>query len=112
MKIAPTAALFSALALAACGGSNDAAEQAADQLDNAAEQSDPAAAQVLENAADQVRETDSPAAAQNALQEAGNAQATTLPTPQTPPPAKGAMPNQPNGSGNAQQPGGASTNRQ
>ena len=54
------------------------AERTADQLDNAAEQSDPAAAAVLENAAEQIRSGGSAnpeATAQNALEAAGNAQA-------------------------------------
>ena len=64
------------LLLAACGQS--AADDQADRLDNAAAQSDPAAAAVLENAADALRENeggDPQAQAQNALQAAGNAQA-------------------------------------
>jgi hypothetical protein len=40
------------LALAACTDQQSRAENTADQLENAAEQSDPAAAEVLENAAD------------------------------------------------------------
>ncbi|MBW8910654.1 MAG: hypothetical protein JF564_01870 [Sphingomonas sp.] len=74
MRVAPL--LTGLLLLAACGKS--AGDRTADQLDNAAEQSDPAAAAVLSNAADNLRENDpaSPAAdAQNALQAAGNAQA-------------------------------------
>lgn len=70
---------FTALMLAGCGRS--AADNAADQLENAARQSDPAAAGVLANAADSIRERDSGSAdaeAQNALQAAGNAQMETL----------------------------------
>ena len=44
-------------ALAACGGAGDKAEQSADQLEKAAAQSDPTSAALLDNAADQVRET-------------------------------------------------------
>ncbi|WP_340316486.1 hypothetical protein [Rhizorhabdus argentea] len=73
MRSAP---LLGLLVLAACG--NDANDNVAARLDNAAAQSDPAAAAVLSNAADDLRANDSadPAAeAQNALQAAGNAQA-------------------------------------
>ena len=67
---------FSAfLALAACGGEQSAAENAADMLEDAAEMSNPAAAPVLENGADAIRERNDAAAAQNVLQDAGNAQA-------------------------------------
>jgi hypothetical protein len=76
----PTA-LAAALVLAACGGSGgdanrSASENAAEQLEDAAEMSNPAAAPVLENGAEQIREQGGDAAdAQNVLQEAGNAQA-------------------------------------
>lgn len=66
------------IALAACGGSGDPVENTADQLEEAADQSDPAAAQVLDNAAEQVREQDNPALAGNALEAAANAQADTV----------------------------------
>ncbi|WP_324751029.1 hypothetical protein SH591_06500 [Sphingomonas sp. LY54] len=66
------------IALAACGGSGDPVDNTADQLEAAADQSDPAAAQVLDNAADQVREQDDPALANGALEEAANAQADTV----------------------------------
>lgn len=75
----PTA-LAACLALAACGGSGgesneSAAGNAAEQLEDAAEMSNPAAAPVLENGADRIREQGGNAAdAQNVLQEAGNAQ--------------------------------------
>ena len=75
MRYAP--ALAALLALAACGG-REPAENTADQLEDAAEQSTPAAADVLENAADRVEEggvRDPDAAAQEALNQAGNAQA-------------------------------------
>jgi hypothetical protein len=54
MKAALTALTF---LLAGCGGSGPAANKA-EQLENAAEQSTPGAAQVLENAADSIREGD------------------------------------------------------
>ena len=97
------AALF---ALAACGQSTPA-ENSAEALENAASQSDPAAAAVLENAADEVREqnTQTPpgapgSAAQNAMQEAGNAQAATVAQSEAQPqgqpaPPVGAKPHQP-----------------
>lgn len=68
---------FSALvALAACGATEQsAAENAAQQLEDAAEMSNPAAAPVLENGADAVRERNDASAAQTVLQDAGNAQA-------------------------------------
>jgi hypothetical protein len=94
----PTIPLLAlAFTLVACGGGNDQAEVTADSLENAAEQSDPAAAGVLENAADQVRETGSPAAAQGALEAAGNAQAATVAQgqSQTPPAQQGAKPHAP-----------------
>lgn len=92
-----TAALaISALALSACGGGGNAVENTAEQLQNAAEQSDPAAAQVLENAADQVLEQNSTAPAQGALEAAGNAQAAGAARPgQKAPPAQGAKPHAP-----------------
>lgn len=65
------------LLLAGCGGQQSPAQNKADQLEEAAEQSDPAAAQVLENAADRVREqngANADAAAQQALNQAGQAQ--------------------------------------
>lgn len=86
-------ALAALLALSACGGQQSAADNSADQLEQAAEQSDPAAARVLEDAADQVR--DGEANAQQALQNAGNAQAQTLPQPQPAPPSMQAKPRQP-----------------
>ena len=63
-KAAFPAAAF--LVLAACEGGGQA-ENTADRLEEAAEQSDPAAAPILENAADAVREGD--ANAQQALQQ-------------------------------------------
>jgi len=67
--------ILAVLPLSGCGQS--AQENTAQQLDNAAAQSDPAAAEILHNAADDIREDDSvnaTAEAQNALQAAGNAQ--------------------------------------
>ena len=81
----PAAAL---LLLSACGGQ---AETKADRLEEAAEQSDPAAAPILENAAEAVREGEGNA--QQALARAGNAQAQTLPGAQEAPPSMQAKPN-------------------
>jgi hypothetical protein len=61
------------LALAACGGQQSAPENTAEQLEQAADQSDPAAAEVLENAAEQVRDQNSTAPANQALENAANA---------------------------------------
>jgi hypothetical protein len=68
-----------ALLVAGCGGNSSPAENSADQLDNAAAQSSPEAANVLENRADQIRASNNsdPNAAQAAMQEAGNVQAAT-----------------------------------
>jgi|GEM_PF-2987852 hypothetical protein len=92
----PAAAL---LLLCACGGGGQA-EATAEKLEEAAEQSDPAAAQVLENAAEEIREGNSTAPsgapgseAQQAMEAAGNAQAATLPRPQPAPPSLQAQPN-------------------
>ena len=85
MKLVPALAATAAFAaLTACGGGGQG-ETAAEQLEDAAEQSGPAAAEVLENAADNIEGMEGPAAAnaaQAALQRAGNAQAATLPEPQ------------------------------
>ena len=64
-----------ALALAGCGGQTPA-ENTAEALDEAAEYSTPEAANALENAAEQVREQNisDPAAADRAMEQAGNAQ--------------------------------------
>ena len=82
----PAAAL---LLLSACGGGSQA-ENTADRLEEAAEQSDPAAAQVLQNAADEVSAGNM--SADQAMQAAGNAQAATV-GEQTPPPSMQAQPN-------------------
>jgi hypothetical protein len=65
-----------ALLLSACGD-NSPAESMAENLEEAAEQSTPEAAAVLENSADQIEDQNiqDPAAAQQALEAAGNAQA-------------------------------------
>ena len=77
------ALLATCLLLAACSSSNDRAAPAdtqANALDNAAQQSDPAAAAELQNQADAIRNSGSDAnvadpnsPAQNALQSAGAA---------------------------------------
>jgi hypothetical protein len=72
-------ALLPALALAGCGGSSPG-DNAADRLESAADQSTPAAANVLDNEADRIRDSnvaDENAAVQGAMQAAGNAQAAT-----------------------------------
>jgi uncharacterized membrane protein YccC len=84
----PAAAL---LVLAACGGGSQS-DQTADRLEEAAEQSDPAAASALENSAESIREGETGANAQEALQQAGNAQAATV-QPQQAPPSMQAQPN-------------------
>lgn len=87
-------------ALSACGGSSPS-DNAAEQLERAADQSNPEAANVLENAADQVRDSnvaDPNAAVQGAMQAAGNAQAASVPgnaAPQAAPAPKGAKPHAP-----------------
>lgn len=65
------------LALSACGGGSEPAEQTADRLENAADQSAAGAAGHLEEAADQIEDQNLTAgeaevAAQNALSNAGN----------------------------------------
>ena len=86
----PAAAL---LVLTACGGDGQA-EQTADKLEEAADQSGPAAAAVLENAAEDIRDGSAAPgqAAQEAMQQAGNAQAETV-LPQQAPPSMQAQPN-------------------
>lgn len=83
-SVASLHALVLSLALAACGGANSKAEQSADQLEKAADQSDPASAAVLENAADEIRATNNSealgkpgSAAQVALDKAADASANT-----------------------------------
>jgi hypothetical protein len=97
--IAPVLALAAGLGLAACGQQSPA-ENTAAALENAAEQSTPEAAAVLENQADQIREQNVAAPigepgspGQQAMQAAGNAQAQGSGTATTPPPPpKGAKP--------------------
>jgi hypothetical protein len=90
MKAAPALlALIVAFDLAACG-SQQPATNSVEQLDAAAAQSGPAAAEAIEDA------LDNGAGPQEALQAGGNAQAETLPRP-TPPSesAAGAKPHAP-----------------
>ena len=78
MRKTVAAAAFVALAACSGGGAgkDGASQNAAQQLEDAAEMSNPAAAPVLENGAEQIREQGGNAAdAQNVLQDAGNAQA-------------------------------------
>lgn len=77
-----------ALSLAACGGTQTTADNAADRLDNAADQSTPEAAAVLENQADAIRDQNSAASAgapgsevQQAMDKAGAAQSDNAATP-------------------------------
>jgi hypothetical protein len=87
---APLLLLASSL-LAGCGGSgNSAADNEAAILDNAAEQSTPAGAAVLENSADQVRAGNGQVSVQGAMEAAGNAQSAT-----PAPPSQGAKPHAP-----------------
>ena len=74
MKAAP--ALIALLALSACGGGADPAENTADQLEEAADQSTPEAAEILDNAADRIEEGEAGnagRAADEALNQAANA---------------------------------------
>ena len=102
-RIAP---LLLLAGLAACGGADTPAEQSADQLEKAADQSDPTSAAILENAADQVRETGDASAlsdpnspTQQALEKAAAVNPTGVgsnvtETTSTPaPPPKQALPN-------------------
>lgn len=74
MKAAPLALLLLvAVDLAACGGAEQQPTNSVEQLDEAAAQSDPAAAQAIEDAAA------NGASPQEALQAGGNAQAQTVP---------------------------------
>ena len=77
-------ALIAALSLAACSGAaSDQADAQADTLENAAQQSTPEAAEVLEQQADAIRDNGTSGAAgqpgsavQQAMEKAGEAQAT------------------------------------
>jgi hypothetical protein len=91
MKLSASLPAAAFLILAACGGGSPA-DQTADKLEEAAEQSDPAAAAALENAASDMREGETGTNAQEALQQAGNAQAATV-QPQQAPPSMQAEPN-------------------
>jgi uncharacterized lipoprotein YmbA len=75
--------IVAALGLTGCAQSTPA-ENTADLLENAADQSTPAAAEALDNAADSVREngvtgtlSDPNGSVQNAIEEAANAQSST-----------------------------------
>ena len=74
MKAAAT--LLALLALTACGSGDGTTDATTDQLNEAAAQSDPAAAAVLRNAAEEM-EGGNAQVAQQALQDAGNAQASS-----------------------------------
>lgn len=92
--------LAPALALASCGSSSDPTEQQADRLENAAEQSTPEAAAVLDNAADTIRDQgatgdagDPNSSVQQAMEQAGAAQAGNAAGTTTPaPPSQQAVP--------------------
>jgi hypothetical protein len=95
--LAPAFVLAAALSLAACGGQSQA-ENTASALEEAAEQSTPAAAAVLENAADEIREQNVTAPigqpgspGQKAMEAAGNAQVKAKAAPAAPP-SQGAKP--------------------
>jgi hypothetical protein len=95
----PAAAL---LILAACsGGTSDQAEAQADTLDNAAEQSTPEAAEILENQADAIRANGAEGAigqpgstVQDAMAKAGEAQATNIQADAVQMPIPGPKPSQ------------------
>ncbi|NNM78181.1 hypothetical protein HJG53_14910 [Sphingomonas sp. ID1715] len=96
--------LAALVSLAACAGrASDQAEAQADKLDNAAEQSTPEAAEVLEQQADAIRDNGAAGApgqpgssVQQAMDKAGEAQATNAagaaPMPAATPPSKQAVP--------------------
>ena len=98
------------LPLAACGGGGQA-ENSADQLREAAEQSTPEAANSLMNAADTIEQQNisDPAAVQQAMNQAGNAQVPQAAGPQPANMGPGATPNAPSrvGGGGGANPGGA-----
>lgn len=85
------------LALAGCGGESEN-QTAAEALEEAADQSTPAAADVLENAAEGMREGDpgAPASVDEAMRAAGNAQAEAIrpPAPRSVPPQQQAKPHE------------------
>jgi hypothetical protein len=89
------------LAAACSGGTSDASEAQADKLDNAAEQSTPEAAEVLERQADAIRADGAEgqmgqpgSSVQDAMAKAGEAQATNAaaPAPAPTPQSKQAVP--------------------
>lgn len=87
-------ALILPAALAACSGGSERAERNAELLEGAAEQSTDAAADVLENAAGEVRDqevalppADPQSSVQDAMRAAGDAQARALPEPEATPDA-------------------------
>jgi hypothetical protein len=86
-------AFATAAVLALCACSQSPAEQNATALEDAAEQSDPAAAGVLENAADAAREGAN-VNVQDAMQAAGNAQSAAG-NAAAAPPSQGAKPHAP-----------------
>jgi hypothetical protein len=97
IRTAPAFALAGAFALAACGGQTEA-ENTAAALEEAASQSTPEAAAVLENEAQRIEEQNVTAPisqpgspGQQALEAAGKAQAQSGATP-APPPSQGAKP--------------------
>ena len=97
IRTAPAFAVAAAFALAACGGQSEADNTAA-ALEDAASQSTPEAAAVLENAADQIQEQNVTAPisepgspGQQAMQAAGQAQAKANAAPKAPP-SQGAKP--------------------
>ena len=109
-RIAISSLAALALPLAACGSGGQAGNSA-DQLREAAEQSTPEAANSLLNSAEAIEQQNisDPAAVQQALDQAGNAQA---PQPGAPQPANmgpGATPNSPSrvGGGGGENPGGS-----
>jgi hypothetical protein len=97
IRTAPAFVAAAAFALAACGGQSEADNTAA-ALEDAASQSTPEAAAVLENAAEQIQEQNVTAPisqpgspGQKAMEAAGQAQAKAKVTPAAPP-SQGAKP--------------------
>lgn len=103
MRHAPILAAAAAFSLAACsGGASNQSEAQADKLENAAEQSTPEAAEVLQRQADQIRDNGAAGASgqpgssvQQAMDKAGAAQADNVqaaPAPGAAPEPKQAAP--------------------
>jgi hypothetical protein len=97
IRTAPAFVAAAAFALAACGGQSEADNTAA-ALEEAASQSTPEAAAVLENAADQIQEqnvrapiSEPGSPGQQAMQAAGQAQTKAQAEP-VPPKSQGAKP--------------------